>query len=191
MGSVGRVPQSIVKRYRLAQAPVLLLGRLIPLPGLRSIGAVFKLKRELTMTSFLPHPRSSLIAALLAAALLAPAQAHRPSAASELSALSALPVAVSVAAPALLLSGTAALTVVAVEASAAGTVWVLERASDGARISLTLSGDLAQGAVVASGTAVVVTAVAAGWVLSSAGQAIAFVPNSLGRTLTHNERVTR
>lgn len=170
---------------------MLLLGRLIPFTAPRSIGAVFNLNRELTMTSLLPCPRSSLIAAVLAAALLAPAQAHRPPAASELSALSALPVAVSVAGPALLLSGTAALTVVAVEASAAGTVWVLERASDGVRISLTPSAELAQGALVASGTAVAVTAVTAGWVLSSAGQAIAFVPNSLGRTLTHNERVTR
>ena len=125
------------------------------------------------------------LALLLAAALAAtPAWAHRPAPASELSAVSMLPVAVSVAAPAVLLSGTAVLT-------AKGSEWVLERASDGARLSLQLSGDLAQGAVVASGAAVVVTAVAAGWVLSSAGRVLCFVPNDTGRRLTHHERVTR
>jgi hypothetical protein len=132
------------------------------------------------------------LALLLAAALAAPpAWAQRPAPASELSAVSMLPVAVSVAAPAVLLSGTAALTVVAVETTAKGSEWVLERASDGARLSLQLSGDLAQGAVVASGAAVVVTAVAAGWVLSSAGRVLCFVPNETGRRLTHHERVTR
>lgn len=131
-----------------------------------------------------------LLAATIAAFAITPAWAHKPAPASQLSAMSVLPVAVSVAAPALLLSGTATLTVVAVEAGAAGTAWVLERASDGARISLNLSGELAQGAVVASGAVVTVTALAAGWVLSSAGQALCFVPNARGRTLTHHERVT-
>ena len=67
--------------------------------------------------------------------------------ASDASALSALPIAVSVAAPAMLLSGGVMLTVVAVEASAEGTVWVLERASDGARASVTLSAAAAGGAL--------------------------------------------
>ena len=114
-----------------------------------------------------------------------------PGGASELSALSMLPVAVSVTAPVAVLSAGAALTVVAVEGSAAGTVWVLERASDGVRGSLTLSGELARGASVAVGSAVLVTALSAGWLLSSAGKAIAFVPNEIGRALLHNERVTR
>lgn len=128
--------------------------------------------------------RPVLLAAALAAALqAAPARAHG---ASDASVLSALPVAVSVAAPVALLSAGAVLTVVAVEASAAGTVWVLERASDGARASIRLSG----AAVAAVGSAVVVTAVSTGWLLSAAGQAICFVPNALGAALLYHERVT-
>lgn len=131
------------------------------------------------------------LAVAATAALLAPlrtAQAH--STASEASALSALPVAVSVAAPAMVLSGGVMLTVVAVEASATGTVWVLERASDGTRAVVRFSGRVAEASVVGVGTAVVVTALSAGWVLSAAGQAIAFIPSEIGRALLHNERLT-
>lgn len=130
---------------------------------------------------------------LIAAGLLAstfPAVAHR-NAASEASAVSALPVAVSLAAPAVLLSGTVALTVVAIEASAEGSTWVLERASDGARFSVTFTASAAGGVSLASGTAVTVSAVAAGWVLSAAGKAIAFIPNEVGRALLYNTRVSR
>ena len=124
------------------------------------------------------------LAATLAAA--APAQAQRVSA-SDASALSLLPVAVLVAAPAMVLSGGVVLTVAAVESTARGSVWVLERASDGARASLQLAG----GASAALGTAVLVTGLSAGWILSAAGQAIAFVPNEIGASLMYNERVTR
>lgn len=133
--------------------------------------------------------RSMLAAAVLAASLHGPAQAHGN--ASDASVLSALPIAVSVAAPVMILSGGVMLTVVAVEASAEGTVWVLERASDGARASVTLSAAAAGGLSVAAGTAVVVTAFSAGWVLSTAGKAIAFIPNEIGAALLHNERLTR
>ena len=119
-------------------------------------------------------------------ATTAPAQAQRVSA-SDASALSLLPVAVLVAAPAMLLSGGVMLTVVAVESTARGSVWVLERASDGVRASLQLAG----GASAAIGTGVLITAVSAGWILSAAGQAIAFVPNEIGASLLYNERVTR
>ncbi len=133
--------------------------------------------------------RSLAAAATLAAALIGPARAHVN--ASDASALSALPIAVSVAAPAMLLSGGVMLTVVAVEASAEGTVWVLERASDGARASVTLSAAAVGGVSVAAGTAVVVTAFSAGWVLSAAGRALAYIPNEIGAALLHNERLTR
>jgi len=126
-------------------------------------------------------------AAALAIACTAPAAVHAHGGASELSAISLLPVAVVVAAPAMVLSAGASLTVVAVEASARGTVWVLERASDGVRASV----ELAAGSAVAVGTAVLVTAVSTGWILSAAGQAIAFVPNEIGASLLYNERVTR
>lgn len=130
-----------------------------------------------------------LAAAVLLAATLGNARAH-PNA-SDASLLSALPIAVSVAVPAMFLSAGATLTVVAVEASADGTVWVLERASDGARASLTLSAQALGGASVVAGTAVLVTAFSAGWVLSAAGQAIAYIPNQIGAALLYNERVTR
>jgi hypothetical protein len=132
--------------------------------------------------------RSCIAAAVLAGSLSA-ASGH-PNA-SDASALSALPIAVSVAAPAMFLSAGLMLTVVAVEASATGTVWVLERASDGARISVTLGAQAAGGLSIAAGTVVVVTAFSAGWVLSAAGKAIAYIPNEIGTALLYNERVTR
>ena len=106
---------------------------------------------------------------------------------TEASALSMLPVAVSVAAPVAVFSAGAVLTVVAVEASARGTVWVLERASDGARVSVEFGGK----ASAALGTAVAVTAIGSGYILSAAGEAIAFVPNAIGTALLHNEQITR
>jgi hypothetical protein len=126
---------------------------------------------------------SSLVLALALGA--SPARAHL--APSEASALSLLPVAVSVAAPVVVLAGASALTIVAVEASATGTVWVLERASDGVRSSVHFAGHVSA----AVGTAVVVSAVSTGWVISAAGAALAFIPNELGRALLHNERITR
>jgi hypothetical protein len=130
-----------------------------------------------------------LMAALVALCFVQAARAH--SEVSEASALSTLPVAMSVAAPSMLLAGGAVLTVVAVQASATGTVWVLERASDGARATLHFSGHVAQGSAQLLGGAVLVTALASGVVLSAAGQAIAFIPNELGRALLHHERITR
>lgn len=130
----------------------------------------------------------SALAALLAGQL---AIARAQSTLSEASALSALPIAVSVAAPVMILSAGATLTVVAIEVSAQGTLCILERAADGARASLRLVGQAAAGLSMAAGTVVVVTAVSTGWVLSAASQAIAFVPNEIGAALLYNERVTR
>lgn len=132
--------------------------------------------------------KTCLISALLTLCLSLPTQAQ--SDLSEASALSLLPVAVSVAAPVALLSAGVTLSVVAVEASATGTVWVLERASDGVRVSLRFGGQLAQSTLLGVGTAVTVSAVGAGVVLSAAGQALCFVPNAIGRALTHHERIT-
>jgi hypothetical protein len=70
--------------------------------------------------------RETLLTAVLVLNLNA---AHADTAASEASALSALPIAVSVAAPVMIISAGVALTVVSVQASVVGTVWVLERAS--------------------------------------------------------------
>lgn len=127
----------------------------------------------------------SIVAAALLIGAANPARAH--GAASELSAVSLLPVAVVVAAPSLVLAAGVGLTVVAVEASAEGTLWVLERASDGVRLSLRVAG----GSVLAVGTAVVATTLSTGWILSAAGHAIAFIPNEIGASLLYNERVTR
>jgi hypothetical protein len=120
---------------------------------------------------------SMCLAVSLSATLALPSPARAHDAASELSALSMLPLAVSVAAPVGLLSAGAVFTVVAVEAASGATVWVLERASDGARASVTVSGQVAGGVSVVAGTGVVALACSAGWVLSAAGQAIAFIPN--------------
>ena len=134
------------------------------------------------------HLLSVSVAALLTLNL---ASARAQSELSAVSALSALPIAVSIAAPVMILSAGATLTVVAVEASATGAIWVLERASDGARASVRLGAQAAGALSVATGTVVVVTAVSAGWVLSTASQAIAFIPNEIGAALLYNERVTR
>jgi hypothetical protein len=128
---------------------------------------------------------------LLSAALVAGGAAQAQGATSELSVASALPVAVSVAAPSVLLTGAAAFTLVAVEASARGTVWVLERSSDGVRTSVHFAGDVVRGSALIVGSAVVATAVSAGWVLHSGGKALCIVPNALGRSLMHHERLSR
>lgn len=136
--------------------------------------------------------RRQFVALALAGALTSTpfaAAAHDEPSAS--SALSALPVAMSVAAPAMLLVGGAALTVVSVQASATGTLWVLERASDGARATLHFSGHVAGASLAVVGSAVLVTALGTGYLISAAGHAIAFVPNQIGASLLHNERVTR
>jgi hypothetical protein len=134
----------------------------------------------------------SMIAAAVFAGTLGSAHAHHHHPGpSDASALSMLPIAVSVAAPVMILSAGAMLSVVAVEATSAGTVWVLERASDGARASVTLGTAAAGGLSLALGTAVVVTAFSAGWVLSAAGRAIAYIPNEIGAALLYNERITR
>ncbi len=111
---------------------------------------------------------------------------------SEASALSLLPVAVSVAAPAVsLVAAGSVLTLVAVEVVADGTVWVLQRAADGSRVVIKWSALSAGMASTAVGTVIAVTAISAGWVLSSAGVALAMIPNALGQALLHHERVIR
>lgn len=137
-------------------------------------------------------PSNMLRAASLALALSCTnaAHAHTPEQAmSEASALSALPVAVSVTAPSVILSTGVVLTVVAVEVVAGTTVWVLARASDGARVVIRWGSQAVGVASMAIGTAVTVTAISAGQVLSAAGQVIAFVPNALGASLLYNERL--
>ena len=141
------------------------------------------------LRSFQRRALCVLSAAAISLAPMSAARAH--SNPSEASALSLLPVAVSVAAPVMLLAAGGAFTIVAVEASAAGTVWVLERASDGARATLRFAGQVAGGVSLAVGAAILVTAVATGCVLSAAGQVIAFVPNEIGAALLYNERLTR
>lgn len=124
--------------------------------------------------------------------LLAPAQAARAqSGASELSALSALPVAMVAATTGAVLSGAGALTVLAVEASADGTVWIVQRASDGARGTVRFARDFAGGLSIAVGQAVTVVAMGSGWLLCTAGKAIAFVPNEVGSALLYSQRISR
>jgi hypothetical protein len=136
-----------------------------------------------------------LALALAASVVIAPtsALAHRDgSEASVLSALSlGVPLAVSAAPAASVLTAGAVLTVASVEVVAAGTVWVLTQASTGASVVLTLSAAGAEAVSTAVGTAVVVTALSTGWLLSAAGKALCFVPNEIGASLIYNERMTR
>ena len=136
--------------------------------------------------------RQSILRGVLTVALaagLAAVQAHPNP--SDASVLSTLPIALSVAAPVMVLSAGATLSVVAVEATSVGTVWVLERASDGARASVQLSAQAAGALSLGVGSAVLVTALSTGWLLSAAGHALAFIPNQLGAALLYNERITR
>jgi hypothetical protein len=136
-------------------------------------------------SSFLVACTLVAASAALALVLATPAQAqHRTL--SEVSAVSVLPVVVSVAVPTMLVVGSGALTVVAVEASADGTVWVLERASDGMRGSLRIAGQVSQ----AVGSSIEVVAHAAGSLLCSGGKVLAIVPNETGARLLHRQRLT-
>jgi len=145
------------------------------------------------------HPRLSSHAtrarraanALAVSLAFAATHARAQATLSDASAVSMLPIAVSVAAPVAILSTGAVLTIVAVEATSTGVVWVVERAVDGARASIRLVDRSAAELSLAVGTVVVATALSIGWVLAAAGQAIAFVPNELGRALLYNERITR
>lgn len=137
--------------------------------------------------------RRGLLVSLLSVAMalpVAPALAHNDGL-SEASALSALPVAVSVSAPILSVAAGSVLVLAAIEVVADGTVWVLQRASDGARIVVKWSALSVGMASVAVGTVITVTAISAGWVLSAAGTVLALIPNALGQALLHHERVIR
>jgi hypothetical protein len=137
--------------------------------------------------------KSTLLAGLLALSctLAAPAHAGQNDLSEASGAMSALPLAVVIAAPSVLLVGGTVLLVKSVEASGRGTVWVLERASDGAQASLEVTGKVAGAASTAVGTAVTASAIGAGVVLSAAGEVIAFIPNELGKALMYHEPVRR
>ncbi len=134
---------------------------------------------------------SGLTALSLALSPMAARAHHDGDALSAASALSVMPLALSLTAPVVLVAGVSTLTVVTVTVLAEGTVWVLQRASDGARFSVKLSANALGAASVAAGTVLTVTAVSAGWVLSAAGEVIAMVPNALGQALLHHERVIK
>src|SRR6478752_7165478 len=150
-----------MRTRRCSPRPRRRAGRCAP----RASAAEIALVSTSTQESFLMNPlnrapesfatalRRGAIAVAASLALLGPA--HAQSAISDASALSALPIAVSVAAPVMLLSAGATLTIVAVEATSTGTLWVLERASDGAQASVRLVGQGVAGASLAVGTLVV------------------------------------
>lgn len=102
----------------------------------------------------------------------------------------ALPVALSVAGPVLILSAGVTLVVVSVQATAYGSVWVLQRASDGARLSVRWSAEGARAASMAVGTTLEVTVLSTGWLLGRASEAMAFIPNELGQSLIFHEQMS-
>ena len=139
---------------------------------------------------------------LATSANFATAQNRRGDAASEVSALSALPIAsvvivggaasaAVVALPVALSVSGAVLVVKSVELSARGALCVLERAADGVQVSVEIAARGVERTSMVVGKTVQVTVIGAGAVLSIAGEAIAFVPNEIGRALLHNERVTQ
>ena len=139
--------------------------------------------------------------ALATSGNVASAQYRRGDAGSELSALSALPIAsvvvvggaasaVAMALPVALSVTGAVLVIKSVEVSARGTLCVLERASDGVQVSIEIAARGAERTALVIGKTVQVAVIGVGAVLSIAGEAIAFVPNEIGRALLHNERVT-
>ena len=143
----------------------------------------------------------TLTITLATSANFASAQNRRGDAASEASALSALPIAsviivggaasaVAVALPVALSTSGAVLVTKSVEVSARGTLCVLERASDGAQVSVEIAARGVERSSMVVGKTVQVAVIGAGAVLSIAGEAIAFVPNEIGRALLHNERIT-
>jgi hypothetical protein len=154
----------------------------------------FNRRSFMTAASLYQAAPSRLATWLLAIALStaqAPAHANAGNP-SEASAMSALPIAVSVAAPSVsIVAAGSVLTLVAIEVVADGTVWVLQRAADGSRVVIKWSAVSAGMASTVVGTSIAVTAVSAGWVLSSAGMALAMIPNALGQALLHHERVIR
>lgn len=139
---------------------------------------------------------------LATSANFATAQNRRGDAASEVSAISALPIAsvviaggaasaAVVALPVALSVSGAVLVVKSVELSARGALCVLERASDGVQVSVEIAARGVERTSMVVGTTVQVAVIGTGAVLSIAGEAIAFVPNEIGRALLHNERVTQ
>jgi len=143
----------------------------------------------------------ALAITLASSAQFAHAQHRHGNAASEASALSALPIAsviivggaasaATVALPFALSASGAALVIKSVEVSAHGTLCVLERASDGVQVSVEIAARGIEHTLLAVGKTVQVAVIGAGAVLSIAGEAIAFVPNEIGRALLHNERIT-
>ena len=144
---------------------------------------------------------AALAITLATSANFASAQNRRGDAASEASALSALPVAsviiaggaasaATVALPVALSTSGAVLVIKSVEVSARGTLCALERASDGVQVSVEIAARGVERTSLVVGKTVQVAVIGAGAVLSIAGEAIAFVPNEIGRALLHNERIT-
>ena len=140
--------------------------------------------------------------ALAISANVSTAQNRRGDTASEISALSALPIAsviivggaasaAVVALPVALSVSGAVLVVKSVELSARGALCVLERASDGVQVSVDVVARGVERTSMVVGKTVQVAVIGAGAVLSIAGEAIAFMPNEIGRALLHNERVTQ
>lgn len=142
---------------------------------------------------------------VLASALMASlGVANAQTAASAVSAASAVPMAVVLSAgvaggskvqdaSAIALWVPLALTVAGAElvvdtaaSTAKGVAYGLRRVSDGATVSVEVLSQTAGKASLAVGSAVTVVAISGGVVLSAAGQAIAFIPNKVGQSLMHN-----
>lgn len=137
------------------------------------------------------HGPTRAVAGLLVAAGLAWATPGAARDASTVSAVSLLPVVVSVAAADVSAIASGRFVLRAVEASATGTVLWLENLADGARLGLRLAAGASQRLSAHVGQSVQASASAAGWVLTVGAEAIAIVPSAVGQALLHHERIDR
>lgn len=131
---------------------------------------------------------------VLAGATLAPTTGFAQSTIADASVASgmsvALPVAMSVAAPALLVAGASHLTVSAVKLTAKGTIWIVENTINGVSTTIQFAGNAVHSMGVGAGMVLSTATVAAGVLLYDGSRAIALIPNELGSTLMHHERLT-
>ncbi len=137
---------------------------------------------------------ATVFSAALAGAALIPMAAYAQSGITDASVASgmsvALPVALSVTAPAALLAGASHLTVSAVRLTADGTIWIIENTVNGVSTTIQFAGNTVHAMGVGAGMVLSTATVAAGVLLYDGSRAIALIPNELGSALMHHEQLS-
>ncbi len=152
----------------------------------------------MSVTVHTPSTRSACAAlalcTALGATLLSPSPALAQSTVHEASLISglslAMPVAMSIAAPAISAAGASHLTVTAIQLATDGTVWVLENAALGISTTIRFTGEAIHSVGVGAGMVLRTATTAAGIVLYDGSRAVVLLPNQIGRTLSHHQRLS-